>query len=257
MTVIAYTGPPTRSSRWWRAVLEVGPSAALAGPTALQASGLRGIDEGALHVVAPKSSRPRHPRGVVVHETRRLLPGDVVGSGVPRLGVAPAALFAALWAVSDRQAALYLVAPVQQRLTEPLDLAHAAERIRRHPRRGLITAVIGDLATGAESLGELDFAGLCRRHGLPEPTRQRVVHHPGGRYYLDADWEEWGVAVEIDGDAHRDAKTWVDDAWRHNEVVITGRVVLRFPQVTVRVDPARVMAQTRAALVRRGWRPGR
>ncbi len=257
MTVITYTGPPTRSSRWWCAVLEVGPTAVLAGATALQAAGMRGVDDTAIHVAAPKSARPRHPRGVVVHETRRLLEGDAVNSGLPRLRTAVAALFAALWAVSDRQAALYLVAPVQQRLTEPAELAHAAERVRRHPRRSLITAVISDLVTGAESLGELDFAGLCRRAGLPEPTRQRVVRRPGGRYYLDVEWEQWGVAVEIDGAAHRDAETWVEDAWRQNEVVITGRVVLRFPQVTIRVDPDRVMAQTRSALIRRGWRPGR
>jgi hypothetical protein len=146
---------------------------------------------------------------------------------------------------------------VQQRLTEPERLAEAAERIRRHPRRRLITAVVDDLAQGAESLGELDFAGLCRRAGLPEPTRQRVVRRPGGRYYLDVDFTKWRVAVEIDGAAHRDAQTWVDDAWRQNDVVISGRVVLRFPQVTIRVDPDRVMAQTRAALIRKGWRPDR
>ena len=62
--------------------------------------------------------------------------------------------------------------------------------------------------------------------------------------------------AEIDGVAHMSVATWVDDAWRQNDVVIGGRTVLRFPQLAVRLHPDRVIAQTTAALVRRGWRPG-
>ena len=257
VTIVTYTGPLTQPSCWWRAVLETGPTAVVAGVTALQAAGLLGIDEPDVHVAAPKSSRPRRLDGVVVHETRRIRPDDAVPTGLPRLRVAAAAAMAALWARSDRQAALFLVAPVQQRLVTPEELAAWVARIRRHRRRRLLTAVVADLVTGAHSLGELDFAGVCRGGGLPEPTRQRVVHRPGGRYYLDAEWEPWRVAVEIDGAAHREATTWIDDAWRQNDVVASGRVVLRFPQVAVRVDPARVVAQVRAVLLRRGWRPRR
>ena len=71
-----------------------------------------------------------------------------------------------------------------------------------------------DLCDGAHSLGELDFAGLCREHGLPEPTRQAVRTLPDGRIYLDVAWEDIGLVVEIDGGHHALALDTVDDALR-------------------------------------------
>lgn len=254
-TVATYTGPLSQPSMWWRAVLEVGPTAVLAGSTALQANGLQGITDDSLHVAAPKSSRPRRVSGVVVHETRRLRDEDVVATGLPRMRTAPAAVLAALWAVSDRQAALYLVAPVQQRMTTAAEVVASVSRITRHRRRQLLVAVAHDLACGAESLGELDFARLCRAAGLPEPSRQRIVRTPRGRFYLDVAWDDWRLAVEIDGAAHMEVSAWLADSWRQNEVVLSGRVVLRFPLVAVRLDPSRVVEQTRSALIRQGWRP--
>lgn len=255
-TVATVTGPLTRESTWWWAVLEVGPRSVLAGVTALQVAGLSGLDEPTVHVASPKSSRPRLTAGVRIHETRRLRPHMLATTGLPRLRPVWAAVFAAMWAGSDRQAALFLVMPVQQRIVRASELARAAEELRRHPRVGLINGVAHDLVGGAHALGELDFARLCRQAGLPEPSRQRVLRSTaGGRYYLDVEWERWRVAVEIDGIAHLRADTWMDDAWRFNEVAMGGRLVLRFPQLSVRTEPERVLAQTRAALRSRGW-PG-
>jgi hypothetical protein len=193
---------------------------------------------------------------VVVHETRRLRRDDLVPTGLPRMRPAPAAVLAALWAASDRQAALYLVATVQQRLARPDDLARAAARVRRHPRRTLIRHVIAEISDGAQALSELDFAVLCRRRGLPAPTRQTVVMTSTGRCYLDVTWDEWDVTAEIDGVQHLQVDVWVRDAWRTNEVTLGGRMVLRFPTLALRLDPNRVMDQTEAALRRAGWRPG-
>lgn len=255
MTLLTYTGPLTPRSAWWRAVLEVGPTAVLAGVTALQAAGLQGVDDRMIHVAAPKSSRPRRVSGVLVHETRRLRPDDVVPAGIPRMRVAAAAIFAALWADSDRQAAMFLVTPVQQRLVTPASLTEAAARVRRHARRSMITDVLGDLAHGAQALSELDFARLCRRAGLPEPARQRVVRRPGGRAVLDVEWDLWRVAAEIDGMHHMEVATWMADAWRHNDVVAGDRTLLRFSHLAVRLESDRVVAQVGAALMSRGWVP--
>lgn len=255
MTVITYTGPVSPRTAWWRAVLEVGPTGMLAGVTALQAAGLQNVSDSQIHIATPKSARPRRVPGVVVHETRRLEPTDGVPTGIPRMRVAVAAVFAALWSASDRQGAMFLVTPVQQRLTTPAALADVAARVRRHARRPMLTAVISDLADGVQALSELDFARLCRRAGLPEPSRQRVVHLPGGRAVLDVEWDAWKVAAEIDGLQHMEAATWLADAWRHNDVVADGRLLLHFPHLAVRLDPDRVIAQVRAALMSRGWVP--
>jgi hypothetical protein len=254
-TLATYTGPLTWESRAWWALLETSPQAVLAGVTALQVAGLKGLDEPKLHVAVPKSSRPRPTPGVVAHETRRLREDHIAPTVLPRMRATPAAVFAAMWAASDRQAALYLVMPEQQRLVRGTELLDEANRVSRHPRAPLIRAVASDVAGGAEALGELDFADLCRRGGLPPPTRQAVVHAERGRYYLDVRWDRWRVSVEIDGVAHMHVATWLNDAWRQNEVTLRGEVVLRFPQLAVRTDPARVLGQTQAALLRQGWRP--
>lgn len=83
-TVAVHTAELTREASWWWAVFETGGDAALAGPTALEAGGLRGCDD-PIHVVVRKSKRHHKPRGVVVHETRRLLDGDIVDVCIPRL----------------------------------------------------------------------------------------------------------------------------------------------------------------------------
>jgi hypothetical protein len=72
--------------------------------------------------------------------------------------------------------------------------------------------VVLDLIAGAESLGEIDVARECRRRGLPEPSRQVLRRDGARRYYLDVFWDEWAVAVEIDGIHHTWAQNIVGDA---------------------------------------------
>jgi hypothetical protein len=254
--VATHTGPLSREALWWTAVLGVGRTVALAGVSALQASGLTGIRAEMIDVVVPSSSHPRRVPGVRARETTLLRDDDVAAVGIPRVRPAVAVVQAARWARSDRQAALMVVAPVQQRIVQAAEIADVLARSRRQPRRALLTSVVADVADGAHALGELDFARLCRRRGLPEPTRQRVVITAGGRRYLDVEWEEWALAAEIDGVAHMQVATWLDDSWRENEVVIDGRRVLRFPVLALRLDPGRAMDQAEEALRRCGWRPG-
>jgi hypothetical protein len=253
-TVSNKTGPLDLRGQWWTAVLEIGAQAALDGVTALQAAGLKGFDEPVFHVSMPKSGRPRRWQGARVHETRRRKPGDLVGAGLPRTRPAIAAVRGALWAKSDRQATLVLTMAVQQRLVTVEALAESMESVKRHRRRRLLLAVLSDLRDGAQSLGELDFARLCRRAGLPEPDRQ-VLHDLGhGRAYVDAEWT-LGLVVEIDGIHHAEAPALIADALRQNDLTNDRRIVLRFPVLGLRTDPDRFLAQIRTALLTLGWQP--
>ena len=99
------------------------------------------------------------------------------------------------------------------------------------------------MCDGAHSLGELDFAALCRRAGLPPPSRQEVRTGPGGRIYLDVAWEDIGLVVEIDGGHHALALNPVDDALRQNEVTLSSELVLRIPVLGLRLTPGAFMAQ--------------
>ena len=246
-TVAVHTAELAREALWWRAVFETGGGAALAGATALEAGGLKGYDD-PINVVVRKSKRHHKPPGIVVHETRRLLDGDVVEVGVPRLRVAVAAVLGALWARTDRQAALLLVMSVNQRLTTPEQLSEVLARVRRDKRRRLLLAVVADIADGVRSMGELDFAALCRRAGLPEPDRQVVRRGPRGRVYLDAYWDRWGLVIEIEGVHHDAPENAVQDALRQNSISIGTGTVLRIPLLGLRTDRDAFMAQVEQAL---------
>lgn len=253
-TLAVHTGPLGERSREWIAVLEAGPRACLDGASSLVVAGLKGFRPEAIRVSVPRGALVVRVRGADVRQTRRWHRDDLVAGGVPRTSNAVAAVRAALWATSLRQAALLLSMTVQQRLATPQELAEAMLRVKRDRRRRFIHDVLLDLMGGVESLGELDVARECRRRGLPEPSRQVVRRGRGGRYYLDVCWEEWGVVLEVDGIHHAWAEHLVDDALRQNHLTLQGDVVLHLPLLGLRAAPDDFFAQVAAALRSRGWR---
>jgi very-short-patch-repair endonuclease len=240
-------------SDWWRALFEVGPSAVLDGVTALQAAGLRTIDFDLIQVAVPKSVTPHRCRGVRVYETRRYRAVDVLRDDIPRMNPATAAVHAALWARTHREAALFVVAAVQQGLVAVDDLAAAVLLVRRHARRKLLRGLVDDVMGGIESSAEREFAKLCRNRGWPPPTRQMMRQLPSGRVYFDVVWEQFRVVVEIDGIHHLDAAVAVKDALKQNAATLDGARVLRIPNWALRVDPEPFLDQVEAALIAGGW----
>jgi hypothetical protein len=184
--VAVHNGELTTLGSFWAATLNVGADAALDGASAPIAVGLTGFEETSIHVSVSKGTRYRRARGVRIHETRRRRPGDVESGGPPQVRTAVAAIRAALWARTNREAALILAMTVQQRLCSIADLAMAFAAIRRHRRRTFVRDVLTDVAGGAESMGELDFAAECRRRGIPQPSRQVRRRLRSGAAFLDA-----------------------------------------------------------------------
>ena len=256
-SVALFSGRPLQAALEWAAVLEAGPRAFLDGASSLRAGGLKGYDTGPIRVSVPRGARIRRSPGLDIRQTRRWSPADLApGSGVPRSRNPVAAVRAALWARSDRQAALVVTMAVQQGLVSAEQLAEEMLRVRRDRRRVQLQTLVLDLLGGVRSLGELDFARECRRRGLPEPTRQVVRRGRNGRYYLDVMWDEWAVVVEIDGIHHSGAQNVVTDALRHNDVALQGATVLRLPLLGLRVAADDFFAQVEDGLLARGW-PGR
>lgn len=249
-----HTGPLTQEGLHWAAVFQGGPRAHLDGASALVASGLTRYTVDRVRVSVPRGARVRRTPEFDIRQTRRWSADDVLTTGVPRTRPEVAAVHAALWARSDKQATLILAMAVQQGLTRPDLLAHAALRIRRDRRRRLLQVVVLDLLGGARSLGEIDVARECRRRGLPEPSRQVLRRDGAHRYYLDVCWDEWGIVVEIDGIHHTWAENIVGDALRHNTVAIASATVLRLPLLGLRTEPDAFFDQIRDALVDGGWR---
>ncbi|HEY6935243.1 MAG TPA: hypothetical protein VI452_17735 [Marmoricola sp.] len=249
-SIAVHTGPLTASGRQWAAVLEAGPRAHLDGASALIASGLTNFTVERIRVSVPKGARIRRRRrpSVDLRETRRFDPDDIATSGVPRARPAVAAVRAALWATSDRQASLLMTMAVQQGLCTVEEIAVELLRIKRDRRRRLLHDLVIDLAGGVRSLGELDFVRGCRDRGLPEPDAQVLRRVAPDRYYLDFRWGRWGVVVEVDGIHHAWAAVLVGDALRHNSIALQGDVVLRLPVLGLRVCPDDFFAQVAEAL---------
>ena len=107
--------------------------------------------------------------------------------------------------------------------------------------------MLRDVADGAQSLGELDFAAMCRRHGIPPPDRQVLRRTARGRVYLDVRWSGSRLVVEIDGAGHRVGLAVTDDNLRQNEVSL-GDDVLRIDLVGLRVHEVEFMQQVRRGL---------
>jgi hypothetical protein len=258
--VVLHSGPLSRRQQYWAGVLHAGEGAALGSLTALEAEGFTGLGSPEVHVVAPHGTARRDlvTDAVVVRvtESRHLPDHDfMLGRRPPRARQERATIDAASMARSDRACRAILAAATQQRIAAPTALrARVLERpnLRRH---ALILETLDDVEGGSQSLPELEYVRGLRRHRLPLPTRQRVVKHVGGRYYLDADFEEWLVTVEINGAQHLSQRQKELDDIRRSRLGISGRLVVDIGSHTVRHDIELAVLLTADALLSRGWRP--
>lgn len=239
-TVAIGTAELSVTARWWCDLWETCTGAVLDGATALVASGLEGFTPSMTEVSVPQRVRFASRPGVRVTVRREL--NRTPRSGLPRTTVEVATIRAAQLAVSDRQAALLICLPVQQRLTTAARLLAAWLMVRRSPRRALIDPLIRDVCDGAQSLGELDFTQRCRMVGLPAPVRQSLQAGANGRIYLDVRFAN-GLVVEIDGAHHLVGLNPVDDALRANGLTLDSDLVLRIPVLGLRVAPEAFMSQ--------------
>ena len=179
-TVALHRGAPSVLARRWSAIWETGAAiGVLDGVSSLQHSGLTGYVDDDVHLSVVHNHNTRLLPGVRIHKVIRRVAGEVIDVGLPRTRSEVAAVRAAHWARFDRQAALLLLMPVQQRLTTPARLAAAQRLVRGRTRRSLIRSVVRDIAFGVQSLGELDFAALCRARGLPDPVGKWCVRVRG------------------------------------------------------------------------------
>lgn len=231
-TVALHTGELSFEAKCWRAVFEVGVGIALIdGVTSLQHAGMDTYTEANIHVSVPHTANIGFVEGVAIHKVRRRVPDERIGAGLPRTRPTVAAIRAAHWAVSDRQAATIMLMGGQRRLYRPTDLAAMRQQVRGRTRRRFIDQLIRAVAGGIQALGEFDVAELCKKRGLPPPTHQVVRTGPRGRIYLDIGWDEIGLFIEVDGSQHQWGMAPTDDNLRANAVAIQGGTILRIDLV--------------------------
>lgn len=251
--VLLQNAPPLRDQLMWLAVLDAGEDAALGSHTSMELAGFKGFsrESEVIHLIIQRGSRTTAMPDVRVHESRRLRMEDVIRTrGLPRTETARSVLDAAAWQPFPRFACLMVAAAVQQRLTTAMRLDAAMRSVGRIRHKAYLRLAIADVATGAESLGEIDLAHLCRKFGLVPPTRQSQRRDASGRWrYLDSEWDLPNgeiVVLEVDGRHHLEVAHWQADIKRERAIVTSRRWVLRATTLEIRLEAASVFSDLRA-----------
>jgi hypothetical protein len=136
-------------------------------------------------------------------------------------------------------------------------MIHGALGLRKKLRyRAELQAAVGDGADGVLSPLEYRYVhGVERPHGLPAARRQAPVTLGGLRRYLDNLYQDYLLAVELDGAAaHPVTERW-RDIRRDNSLARLGVETLRYSWSDVTGPRCRVAARIAGILAQRGW-PG-
>ena len=140
------------------------------------------------------------------------------------------------------------------RRTTPGRLAAALALRVRVRWRAELSAALGLAADGVHSLLEFRYVSRVERpHGLPAGHRQHLVVRAGQRQYQDVTYREYGLVVELDGQAAHPAGSRWRDVRRDNASTAVGQGTLRYGWADVTGRPCFVAGQVAGALAARGW----
>jgi hypothetical protein len=256
--IVLQDGPLSREQRWQVGLVNVGPRAVLTAFTAAELLGLRGWEREEVHVLAPPGSSGRAVPGLRIRVYRSggwppaADPPAVAPAGLRCHAAGAAIVLAASTFATALTGCGILAAAVQQRVAtvEAIEGSLLASARLRH--RAMLLAAVRDMAGGAQALTGLDLPRLCRRYGLPPPTRQLQRSEPSGRRrFLHAGWPRADgrlVVAEVDGALHLSRRQWWVEPDRSPELLAGPATVLRFASAVVRAEPRLVAAQLRRAL---------
>jgi hypothetical protein len=258
----AYTGPPSRETALWAAVRRCGPDAVLSHLTAAELDGLADGQRDVVHVTIPDhlrvrmSGRDRNsglPR-IVVHRSARLELARHPARTPPRTRVEETVLDLTELAPTFDAAFGWLSAACGRRLVTPEQLRDAAASRARMRWRADVMTAIEEIADGIHSNLERGYLrDVERPHRLPTARRQARMMHGARSAYLDNLYEEFGVAVELDGLASHPAEAHWLELRRDTFFAGSGIITLRYTWADVTTRPCLVAREVGLVLRQRGW----
>ena len=135
---------------------------------------------------------------------------------------------------------------------ERLRVAVAGRKKVRH--RVALLQALAAIAEGAHSNLEYRYVhDVERPHRLPTPLRQARINIGRGHRYLDNLYRDFGVAVELDGQAAHAIQDRWRDVHRDNAVAGLGIITLRYSWADVTERACDVAAEIAIVLRQRGW----
>jgi very-short-patch-repair endonuclease len=216
----------SNEGRWMAAVTACGVGAALSHRSAAELWGMLKPSDGPVHVTVPVAGGRKQRAGIRIHRS-------------PYLTKAVTTLQRGIWVTRPDQTIADL-----RRVAPPALVRRA---IRQAEYDQLPVGEHGRETSRTRSDVESRFLRLCRRHGLPKPE----VNVPIGRFTVDFFWPTERLVVETDSyRTHGGYQAFLDDRERDNELMARGLEVLRFTDLRIDNEPARVAAIVRGKLAR-------
>jgi hypothetical protein len=250
----AFTGELCREAELWAALLRAGPQAVLSHQTAAEVDGFTARPSRLIHVTVPLGQHLIRVPGIVAHRSSRIEAAKHPLRTPPRTRVEETALDLAQQSASIDDAFGWISRACSRRLTRPpLLLATMQSRGKMRWRTELIFA-LGDIADGVLSPLEYRYVrNVERAHGLPTAKRQALIVRGHQRQYLDNLYQEFGLGVELDGQAYHPAEERWKDIGRDNALAVDGILILRYGWPEVSDQPCAVAIQVGGTAASRGW----
>lgn len=249
--ILLFNGPPNREQQIAAAMLYGGETAQITGGEACRAYGLRNVpgtgDE--IHLLVPHE-RKLHNCGFVVVERTQRMPRPVTRGGRPLAGVTRATLDVCRRQTEIKPVQALMSEVVQRRFSTfeglSLELAHGSQRGSAIPRH-----VLTELASGQESVAEIDARHVWARSGLPEPMWNKKLYTASGEYVAKPDgwFDDVGLAWEVDSlSFHLKVVDGFDRTLaRNGRYAAAGVLVLQTLPSRLRTEPDKVIAELVAA----------
>jgi predicted transcriptional regulator of viral defense system len=249
----AFTGPVPRETWLWAALLRAGPGAVLSHLTAAELHGLIDYPGESIYVTVP-SARRITMRGVVVRTSRRIAEATQPGREPPRTKVEETVFDLIELAGTFDDACGWIMRAVGRRLTTAERLIETLKLRKKMRWRTTLEEMLAAARDGIHSVLEYRYLrDVERAHGLPRSRHQVRVVIDGKTVYRDAYYEEYRLAVELDGrlahpeedrrrDRHRDIRAGMDDI-----------LTTRYDWQDVCGHPCQTALLQARILRRRGW----
>jgi predicted transcriptional regulator of viral defense system len=250
-----FTGPPARDTRLWAAVLRAGHGAALSHLTAAELHGLIDSPVEAIFVTVPSTRRVK-TAGLVIRISGRIGQATQPGREPPRTSVEETVLDLVELALTFDDACGWITRACGRRLTTEKKLRDAMAVRKKMRWRAELDDVLAAVGDGIHSVLEYRYLrDVERAHGLPRSRHQVRVVIDGKAAYRDAYYEQYRLAVELDGRlAHPDEERW-RDSQRDNKAGARGIQTARYGWRDVYGHACETAVLQAQILRRRGW-PG-
>ena len=249
-----YTGEPLRKARLWAAVLRAGSGAALSHQTAAELFRLTDMPSAIIEVSVPADRRVRGVAGVRIHRSSRITVARHPTLLPPRTRVEETVVDLTQTARSFDEAFRWLCSACGSRVTTAERLRLAVTDRKKVRRRHELLQALAAIGDGAQSNLEYRYVRAVERaHRLPAARRQAKIRIGRGHRYLDNLYQEFGVAVELDGRAAHPIQSRWRDVHRDNSIAGQGITTLRYNWADVTERPCGVAAEIAVVLQQRGW----